>query len=142
MTRLLIICPDQTGPRMAGTAIRSVEIARALAGDIAVTVAVPDGSANVAGDMAQVRVPSESSLPPLVETADVVMVAGRAELMAAVRKPLVVDLYDPFILSDLEFYGDKFARAGRRPLLALRWLQHHLANGDLFLCASAVQRSF
>ncbi|TMA80140.1 MAG: glycosyltransferase [Deltaproteobacteria bacterium] len=142
MTRLLIICPDETGARMAGTAIRSVEIARALAGDIAVTVAVPDGSANVAGDMAQVRVPSESSLPPLVETADVVMVARRAELMAAVRKPLVVDLYDPFILSDLEFYGDKFARAGGRPLLALRWLQHHLANGDLFLCASAVQRSF
>ncbi len=142
MTRLLIICPDQTGPRMAGTAIRSVEIARALSGDVAVTLAVPDGSARVAGAMVQVRVPSESPLPPLVETADVVMVAGRAELMTAVRKPLIVDLYDPFILSDLEFYGDKFARAGGRPLLALRWLQHHLENGDLFLCASAVQRSF
>jgi glycosyltransferase involved in cell wall biosynthesis/GT2 family glycosyltransferase len=142
MTRLLIICPDQTGPRMAGTAIRSVEIARALARDFAVTLAVPDGSARVAGDMVQVRVPSESPLPPLVETADVVMVAGRAELMTAVRKPLIVDLYDPFILSDLEFYGDDFTRAGGRPLLALRWLQHHLENGDLFLCASAVQRSF
>lgn len=142
MTRLLIICPDQTGPRMAGTAIRSVEIARALTGDIEVTLAVPSGSTPIAGDFAQVRVPSDSALSPLVETADVVMVAGRAELMTAVRKPLIVDLYDPFILSDLEFYGDRFARAGGRPLLALRWLQHHLANGDLFLCASAVQRSF
>ena len=142
MTRLLIVCPDQTGPRMAGTAIRSVEIARALAGEIAVTLAVPDGSEPVAGDMTQVRVPSQSPLAPLVEAADVVMVAGRAELMTAVRKPLIVDLYDPFILSDLDFYGDKFVRAGGRPLLALRWLQHHLAYGDLFLCASAVQRSF
>jgi hypothetical protein len=62
------------------------------------------------------------------------------ELMTAVRKPLIVDLYDPFILSDLEFYGDRFARAGGRPLLALRWLQHHLANGDFFLCASERQR--
>ncbi len=142
MTRLLIICPDQTGPRMAGTAIRSVEIARALARDLEVTLAAPDGSTRVDGDMVQVCVPSESSLPPLIETADVVMVAGRAELMTAVRKPLIVDLYDPFILSDLEFYGDEFTRAGGRPLLALRWLQHHLANGDLFLCASSVQRSF
>jgi GT2 family glycosyltransferase/glycosyltransferase involved in cell wall biosynthesis len=142
MTRLLIICPDQTGPRMAGTAIRSVEIARALARDLAVTLAMPDGSTRVAGDFGQVLVPSESALSPLIEAADVVMVAGRAELMTAVRKPLVVDLYDPFILSDLEFYGDRFARAGGRPLLALRWLQHHLANGDLFLCASPTQRSF
>ena len=142
MTRLLIICPDQTGPRMAGTAIRSVEIARALAGDVDVTLGVPDGSTRVTGDFAQVRIPSESALPPLIEMADVVMVAGRAELMTAVRKPLIVDLYDPFILSDLEFYGDRFARAGGRPLLALRWLQHHLANGDLFLCASPTQRSF
>jgi ABC-type branched-subunit amino acid transport system ATPase component len=31
VTRVLIICPDKTGPLMAGTAIRSVEIARALA---------------------------------------------------------------------------------------------------------------
>ncbi|HEY2388369.1 MAG TPA: glycosyltransferase [Candidatus Binatia bacterium] len=142
MTRLLIICPDQTGPRMAGTAIRSVEIARALADDIDVTLGVPDGSTRVTGDFAQVCIPSESALPPLIDAADVVMVAGRAELMTAVRKPLIVDLYDPFILSDLEFYGDRFARAGGRPLLALRWLQHHLANGDLFLCAGPTQRSF
>lgn len=142
MTRLLIICPDQTGPRMAGTAIRSVEIARALARDVDVTLAVPDGSARLPGDLVQVRVPSESALPPLVAAADVVLIAGRAELMTAIRKPLVVDLYDPFIFSDLEFYGEGYTRSGGRPLLALRWLQHHLANGDLFLCASAVQRSF
>ena len=55
MTRLLIICPDQTGPRMAGTAIRSVEIARALAGDVEITLAVPGGSTPVAGDFAQVQ---------------------------------------------------------------------------------------
>jgi len=142
VTRLLVVCPDKTGPLMAGPAIRSVEIARALAGECAVTLAVPDGSAPVAGAMTQVCVPAESTLPPLIEAADVVLVSGRAELMSAIRKPLIVDLYDPFILSDLEFYGAKFDAAGGRPLLALRWLQHHLAHGDLFLCASAVQRSF
>ena len=142
MTRVLIICPDTTGPLMAGTAIRSVEIARALAVDYEVTLAVPEGSERVAVDVAQVRVPRDSTLPPLLAAADCVMISGRAELMTAIRKPLIVDLYDPFILSDLEFYGGRFNAAGGRPLLALRWLQHHLENGDLFLCASAVQRSF
>ncbi len=139
---VLVICPDTTGPMMAGTAIRSVEIARALAADCAVTLAVPNGSTHVDVDLPQVRVPGDAMLPPLIEAADVVIVAGRAELMSAIRKPLIVDLYDPFILSDLEFYGAKFNAAGGRPLLALRWLQHHLENGDLFLCASEVQRSF
>jgi glycosyltransferase involved in cell wall biosynthesis/GT2 family glycosyltransferase len=142
VSRILIICPDKTGPLMAGTAIRSVEIARALAHDCEVTLAVPEGSEPVAVDVAQVRVPSDSTLPPLLAAADCVMISGRAELMTAIRKPLIVDLYDPFILSDLEFYGGRFNAAGGRPLLALRWLQHHLENGDLFLCASEVQRSF
>jgi hypothetical protein len=142
VTRILVICPDKTGPLMAGTAIRSVEIARALAADFAVTLAVPDGSERVPGDFAQVRVPGDSTLPPLVAAADCVLISGRAELMTAIRKPLIVDLYDPFILSDLEFYRGRFTAAGGRPLLALRWLQHHLENGDLFLCASEVQRSF
>lgn len=142
MTRLLVICPDKTGPLMAGTAIRSVEIARALAADCEVTLAVPAGSSAVPGAPTQVRIPTESPLPPLIEAADVVLVSGRAELMTAIRKPLIVDLYDPFILSDLEFYGARFDTAGGRPLLALRWLQHHLEHGDLFLCASEVQRSF
>lgn len=142
MPQVLVICPDKTGPLMAGTAIRSLEIARALATACPVTLAVPDGSTPVAGALVQVRVPSESTLPALIDATDVVVVAGRAELMSAIRKPLVVDLYDPFILSDLEFYGGRFTRAGGRPLLALRWLQHHLENGDFFLCASAVQRSF
>ena len=141
-THVLVICPDKTGPLMAGTAIRSVEIARTLADECTVTLAVPDGSTRVAGAVTQVRVPGESTLPPLIAAADVVLVAGRSELMSAIRKPLIVDLYDPFILSDLEFYGRRFNTAGGRPLLALRWLQHHLENGDLFLCASVVQRSF
>ncbi|MEO6029605.1 MAG: glycosyltransferase [Candidatus Binatia bacterium] len=141
MTRVLVICPDKTGPLMAGTAIRSVEIARALARACEVTLAVPEGSERVALDAAQVRVPSDSTLSPLLAAADCVMISGRAELMTAIRKPLIVDLYDPFILSDLEFYG-RYNAAGGRPLLALRWLQHHLENGDLFLCASEVQRNF
>ena len=84
----------------------------------------------------------QSSLASLVAGADVVVVSGRVELMTAVKKPLVVDLYDPFVLSNLDLYGERFNRSGGRSLLALRWLEHHLANGDFFLCASETQRSF
>ena len=142
MTRVLVICPDKTGPLMAGSAIRSVEIASMLARDFDVTLAVPDDGDPVATAARVVRVPAEATIPALVDAADCVMIAGRSELMAAVRKPLIVDLYDPFILSDLEFYGDEFEAAGGRPLLALRWLQHHLENGDFFVCASEAQRRF
>src|SRR5262249_62309445 len=82
------------------------------------------------------------SLGALIDAAEVVVLSGRVELMSAIKKPLVVDLYDPFIFSNLELYGNDFNRSGGRPLLALRWLQHHLAHGDFFLSASAVQRSF
>ncbi|MCC6765431.1 MAG: glycosyltransferase [Deltaproteobacteria bacterium] len=142
MTRVLLICPDKTGPLMAGSAIRSVEVASMLARDFDVTLAVPDDSEPVASAARVVRVPRDSTLPALVDAADCVMIAGRSELMTAIRKPLVVDLYDPFILSDLEFYGEGFEDAGGRPLLALRWLQHHLENGDFFVCASEAQRRF
>lgn len=127
---------------MAGSAIRSVEIASMLARDFAVTLAVPDESETIATAATLVRVPLEATIPALVADADCVMIAGRTELMTAIRKPLIVDLYDPFILSDLEFYGEGFGTAGGRPLLALRWLQHHLANGDFFVCASEAQRRF
>jgi glycosyltransferase involved in cell wall biosynthesis len=142
VSRVLIICPDTTGPLMAGTAIRSVEIAATLAREHRVTLAVPKDSAPVDADVELVRVPLEATLPALVANADCVVISGRTELMTAIRKPLIVDLYDPFILSDLEFYGARFGDAGGRPLLALRWLQHHLENGDFFLCASESQRRF
>ncbi len=142
VTRVLVICPDKTGPLMAGSAIRSVEIASMLARDFDVTLAVPNDGEPIASGARVVRVPLEATIPSLVAAADCVMIAGRSELMTAIRKPLVVDLYDPFILSDLEFYGDTFETTGGRPLLALRWLQHHLENGDFFVCASEAQRRF
>ncbi|HYC23322.1 MAG TPA: glycosyltransferase family 4 protein, partial [Candidatus Bathyarchaeia archaeon] len=142
--RVLVISWDRIGEMMAGSAIRALEMARALvAPDTEVTLAAPEGSSDQgAGGVRLAVYPRESSLGGLIERADVVVLSGRVELMSAVKKPLVVDLYDPFIFSNLELYGRAFNRSSGRPLLALRWLQHHLAHGDFFLCASTVQRSF
>jgi glycosyltransferase involved in cell wall biosynthesis/GT2 family glycosyltransferase len=143
---VLVLSWDRVGERMAGSAIRTVELARALAnGGLEVVLGAPEGSVLSADQSDVLQLASfapEAPLAPLIARADVVVVSGRVELMSAVKKPLVVDLYDPFVLSNLDLYGERFNRSGGRSLLALRWLEHHLANGDFFLCASATQRSF
>ncbi|MFM7141694.1 MAG: glycosyltransferase family 1 protein, partial [Alphaproteobacteria bacterium] len=142
---ILVVSWDRVGARMAGSAARAFEMAAALArlGD-EVVLAAPDGSElprEVRG-MRLVRVPGESPLAALVDGADALVLPGRMELVSAPRKPCVIDLYDPFLLSNLDLHGADFARSGGRPLLALRWLEHHLRHGDFFLCASEAQRAF
>jgi len=143
---VLVLSWDRVGERMAGSAIRTVELARALAAsDLDVVLGAPEGSTLPEAGRRALRLRTfapEGSLAPLVTGADVVVVSGRVELMTAIKKPLVVDLYDPFVLSNLDLYGDRFNRSGGRSLLSLCWLEHHLANGDFFLCASERQRSF
>jgi GT2 family glycosyltransferase/glycosyltransferase involved in cell wall biosynthesis len=141
---VLVVSWDRVGGLMAGSAVRALEVARSLAaaGHDAV-LAAPDGSECESWPRLRLaRCPADEALAKLIAAADVVVLPGRVELMSAVKKPLVVDLYDPFILSNLDLLGGGFARAQGRPLLALRWLQHHLANGDFFLCASQAQRGF
>lgn len=143
---VLVLSWDRVGERMAGSAIRTVELARALAASgLDVVLGAPDGSALPGPGTDALRLATfapQASLAPLVASSDVVVVSGRVELMTAVKKPLVVDLYDPFVLSNLDLYGERFNRSGGSSLLSLRWLEHHLANGDFFLCASETQRSF
>jgi len=141
---VLLISWDRIGERMAGSAIRTVELARALSGSgLDVVLAAPEGSDAGAVDGPRVATFAPGApIAALVAAADVVVLSGRVELMTAVKKPLVIDLYDPFVLSNLDLYGAEFNRSGGRSLLSLRWLAHHLENGDFFLCASATQRSF
>jgi len=141
---VLMISWDRVGERMAGSGIRTVELARALAaGGLDVVLGAPEGSEldGASGPRLATFAPGQS-LGALVADAEVVVVSGRVELMTAVKKPLVIDLYDPFVLSNLDLYGDQFNRSDGRALLSLRWLTHHLESGDFFLCASATQRSF
>lgn len=142
--RVLVSSWDRVGPQMAGSAIRALEMARALArAGYHVTLSAPPGSTLPAEPNLELTIVREAQgLGDCVVDADVVVVSGRSELMTAIDKPLVVDLYDPFVLSNLDLFGDDFNRDGAKALLSLRWLQHHLAHGDFFLCASEAQRSF
>ena len=145
--RLLIISHDVVGSLMAGPGIRYWELARALVPHAAVTLVAPQPinleppgfvtGRYLWGDAA--------SLAPYVRHADVVLANGfllevHPELAAA-GPALILDLYDPILLENLELLraADPSTRAARNQRdVAL--LNAQVAAGDFFLCATERQR--
>lgn len=141
MSRVLLLCPEPLGHHHpAGVGIRFLELARALRADgHEVAVLSPDGGAVPGCDFADL---SSASIRERTTASEVVLVQGHIinELLAhGARRPLVVDLYDPWIVENFHYWdtrGDQVFRHDRATLdLSLR-------HGDLFLCASQAQRLF
>ena len=150
MIRLLLVTHEPIGRSMAGPAIRVVELARALAADVHPTIATPyppDAalSPNVAVEQYQFGHPS--SLARLSDSADVVLVQGftlqKFPFLADLDVPIVVDLYCPFHLENLERLRAIAAPDDeRRAAVAadLQALIGQISRGDFFLCANERQR--
>ncbi|WP_150526433.1 glycosyltransferase [Roseibium sediminis] len=144
--RLLVVCNDVIGTQMAGSAIRCIEIARALFHDFDVTVTAP-------------RVEGGLDLPfPVLETdqrhhrqladcADVILVQGNALIrhpfLKRARAALIADLYCPL---PLEYHqSSQGVEIGTRMAAgsyAARVMAEQLAYCDYFLCASEKQLDF
>ena len=148
-TRVLIVSHEAPGERMSGPAIRYWYLARVLATAHDVCLAVP-GEPALTSDMFRVvgyERDSGRQLPDLASAADVVIVAGfllyHYPLLKAVSRPLVVDLYDPFILENLEIHRDKpLATQMKIHEVNLAVLNEQLRLGDFFICAHEGQRDF
>lgn len=141
MTRILLICPEPLGHgQPAGIGIRFIEMAKVLAADRHnVTMLSPDGG-HVDGAMAMQL--SAESIVRSTEDHDVVVVQGHAaNALFAHGKPLptVVDLYDPFIIENLHYYGERGAEVFNHDHATLI---SSISRGDFFLCASEAQRMF
>jgi glycosyltransferase involved in cell wall biosynthesis len=146
---LLLVCGDPVGASMAGPGVRAWEMARALArAGLPVLLAVPNADPPPGEGF---RVASYQERPdrlvPLARGASAVLVQGfllqKAPALRSLGKPLVVDLYDPFILENLAFFArDRlpFRQAIHGEHLAV--LNDQLQAGDYFLCASERQRDF
>ncbi len=147
MTRVLIISHDVVGRHMAGTGIRYWEMARVLAAQQPVTLIAPQPI-----DLEAPGVQCGSSawgdntaLAPWLREAAVVVANGlvlRAHPeLADTDLPLVLDLYDPILLENLE--AQRAAPAEQR---AAQYAADHtllmqqLAAADLLLCATERQR--
>jgi glycosyltransferase involved in cell wall biosynthesis len=153
MNRILLISHDQVGRRMAGPAIRFWELARVLAGQFAVTLAVPGGTdlAPVGFDILRYPTEDRSGGTELARRAasdaDVVIVSGHQVVeMPFLRDlcvPLVADLWIPLPIESLAWH----ALSDRpRQLVAyqdaVRATQTVARHADLLLVASERQRAF
>jgi hypothetical protein len=146
---VLIVCGDPVGAQMAGPGVRCWEMARALArAGLPVLLAVPNTDPP-AGDGFQVV--SYAGRPervvPLARQARAAIVQGfllqKAPALEALATPLVVDLYDPFILENLAFFArDRLAFREAMHDEHLGVLNAQLRAGDFFLCASERQRDY
>jgi GT2 family glycosyltransferase/glycosyltransferase involved in cell wall biosynthesis len=138
---------DVIGERMAGTAIRSWELACSLVQHVRVTLASPTpvGRSHIGVDIATFE--TSNDLQALVDTSDAVVVFGfdlkRFEFLATTRALVIVDLYDPWIFGSLEQY-DKMERseADTQKDHEIATLNELADIGDYFLCASERQRDF
>lgn len=133
MTRALLVCPEPLGHgQPAGIGIRFLEIERVLRADgHAVTLLSADD-----GTLRPEDILRES------ERADVAVVQGHAvnDFLAHARPvPLVVDLYDPFIIENLHYYASRGSEVFAHDHSTL---VQSLLRGDFFLCASQAQRLF
>ena len=141
MTRVLLVCPEPLGHgQPAGVGVRFLEMARVLRGDgHSVTVLSADGGAVPDAKSGTLE---PQSILSASEQADVAVVQGHAAnaLFAHARPlPIVVDLYDPFIIENLHYYAQRGAEVFTHDHGTL---MTSLLRGDYFLCASSAQRHF
>ena len=153
MSRVLLICNDVVGENMAGPGIRYWEFAHVLGQRFPTTLAVPPF-------VSMEAIPSTETLPAslcvcnsaqdlreLAQKSDVLITLGVVLLLypfiADWGKPLVLDMYDPFLLEGLQ-------RRAETDLLEqltsyenyLEALRVQLRKGDFFLCAGEKQRDY
>ena len=147
--RVLIITGDPVGVKMAGPAIRAWHMAEELAAENDVRLISLEGHEDIAtGFMLGTVKPGDNRAMKQHESwADVIIFQGLAmAIFPAIRdtrKILVVDIYDPMHLEQLEQGRSKDKQAWTRATAdATRVLNAQLTRGDFFLCASERQRHF
>jgi glycosyltransferase involved in cell wall biosynthesis len=148
MPRFLFVANDVIGPRMAGPGIRAWEMARALVGHgVDVTLAAP-GIELVDPPFPTVAYDTRGdTLRVAAAAADVILVQGLVlahyPFLAALDTPLVVDLYDPFVLENLQARaGEQSSGRARHHASDLAVLNAQIERGDFFICASETQRDY
>lgn len=145
--RILVVTPDIFTARMAGPAIRAWQIADALAGRHLVHLVSTAGRCELTSKRFEVSAPEDRVLRSLSEDVDIIFFQGFAmegrPYLGREDKIVVVDLYDPLHLEQLELFRDAPAPHRRVTLFgATRVLNEQLVRGDYFVCASPKQRDF
>jgi len=146
-SRIVVATGDTIRPAMAGPAIRAWQIAAALSREHEVQLVSTTACDGVSHEDFAVKKVSDRELTELVDWCDIVVFQGfvmfEHPAIARSDKVLVVDIYDPFHLEQLEQARD-LSREARRQVVqsSTDVLNQQLARGDYFTCASPKQRDF
>ncbi len=142
MSRILVISGDVVGKKMAGPAIRCLETARLLAREHPTTLAVPQ-KPDISIEGLKITVFEAEPDEKLLDEYDIVIAPGSLIIDAPVKAFYVVDLYDPFILSNLDFWSEGGLREQNdKCLIDVERLSRKLREADFFICAGEKQRDF
>jgi glycosyltransferase involved in cell wall biosynthesis len=149
VTHLLIISHDVVGRTMAGTGIRYWEMAHVLAAQQPTVLLAPQPidlePRTPALTCGSVAPGDTASMAPWLAQARVIVTNGfvlklHPELVAH-PAPLVVDLYNPVLLENLERFREApLERQAEQYAYDHAMLAEQLAAGDFFLCATERQR--
>jgi glycosyltransferase involved in cell wall biosynthesis len=145
-SRVLIITHDVIGENMAGPAIRCWEFARVLSREAQVTLATPYPAPPSPGTFELVQYDA-AQLEALAGESDVIILSGYTlwlfPFLKTLSVPLVVDIYDPFLLESLALLsGQPDVERNRRHVDILDALTDLLIWGDFFVCSSERQRDY
>lgn len=146
--RLLIVSHDIIEERMAGPAIRCWELAKVLSRTFEVTLASPGQSTLRSPDFYVENYDAAGRrLADLLGLVDVAVVSGylvhKFPFLKATDLPLVVDIYDPFLLENLELHSIRdLSEQAEIHTANLAILNELLQAGDFFICASERQRAY
>lgn len=144
MARIAVVTPDVLSERMAGPAIRAFHIAQELSAHHAVTL-ISTARCSISEVAFSCRAASWRELRGAIGDAEIVVLQGyisyRAPWLMHTDKIIVVDLYDPLHLEQLEQLADRPSLERQAMLdLTVRVLNEQLVRGDFFLCANEEQR--
>lgn len=146
LTRILVITHDRLGQKMAGPAIRALEMARVLHTYAEVSL-VSVNAANLDSESFPVKFVTEDELRDEVASAEVVIFQGFTlqsyPWIAETDVFIVADLYDPMNLEileqNIELTDSEQAHVNR---VVTESLTKQLERADFMICASDKQRDF
>ena len=142
MSTILVLTGDVLGTQLAGPAIRAVEIARYLASRHQIVLGCPQNTGYQPDFNVSIQEFGNEPGPAMLTACDAIIVPGSLILSEHIERPLIVDLYDPFILSNLTRIAADPESGAALFNSEFNVLVRKLYSGDFFMCASEKQWDF
>jgi glycosyltransferase involved in cell wall biosynthesis len=143
VTRIALLTSEAPRARMAGIAVRYLEMARRLpAAGLEVVLVTPGDPAETPTIPGEVRRFARGGLRALLADCDAAVAQGQLAndlVLECPELPTAIDLYDPWLVENCHYYRTLGLDPYRNDHAT--WVLQ-LSRGDFFLCSSAEQRLY